>query len=195
MIDILVVDDHPVIGLACRLLLEGVGNVLAAQNAEDAYQAVLQRRPDVIIMDLSLQSDKLAGIALIERIRLHDPDAKILVFSMDTDISALVSAMEAGASGYLAKDAPSDELTKAVHKVGSGLRYIDPQLALKLAFPNTGLTDRERQVLALLTEGTSYASIADQLGVNHRTVLSLRARVKRKLDARGPFIVISSDPN
>jgi DNA-binding NarL/FixJ family response regulator len=193
--DILVVDDHPVIETACRLLLEGVGNVIAAQDADNAYQAVLQHKPEVIIIDLSLRESDTAGLALIARIRLHDPNAKILVFSMHASVDALVASIEAGATGYLAKDAPTEELAKAVQKVHLGLRYIDAQLAVKLAFPAAPLTARERQVLNLLMDGTSYAAIADQLGVSRTTVAEIGAQVRRKLGERGSLILIRSERN
>jgi two-component system response regulator DesR len=83
--------------------------------------------------------------------------------------------------GYLVKDAPADELAKAVHQVRSGHRYIDAQLALKLAFLSNDLTPKERQVLTLLMEGTSYASIAHQLGISRKTVNNLTARVRQRL--------------
>jgi DNA-binding NarL/FixJ family response regulator len=180
---ILVIDDHPIVAEACRLLLgaTGIENILVAHDAVSGYQAFLQHKPDVIIVDLSLHEEKLGGIALIERIRSQDPSTKILVFSMHADLSLLFSAIQAGATGYLVKDAPADELAKAVHQVRSGHRYIDAQLALKLAFLSNDLTPKERHVLALLMEGTSYASIAHQLGISRKTVNNLTARVRQRL--------------
>ena len=101
MSGILVIDDHPIVAEACRLLLgaTGVENILVAHDAVSGYQAFLQHKPDVIIVGLSLHEEKLGGIALIERIRSQDPSAKILVFTIHADLSILFSAIQAGATG------------------------------------------------------------------------------------------------
>jgi DNA-binding NarL/FixJ family response regulator len=163
---ILIVDDHPIIATACRLVFEplGIGNVVAAYDAASGYEAFLQHKPDVVTVDLSLHEDELGGLELIKRIRANDPAARILVFSMHADRGSFISAIESGASGYLLKDASPEELVKAVQEARSGRRYIDPQLALKLAFPDTDLSPREERVLALLLKGTPYATFAGLLG-------------------------------
>ena len=195
MSGVLLVDDHPIVLRACRQLLEpsGVTNIIEAGDADAAYQAFLEHRPDVVVIDLSLPADELGGLALIERIRSHDPDAKILVFSMHADPRIVTSAIEAGAAGYLLKDAAPDELPKAVEQVRLGRRYIDQELALKVALLRSeaqgdtlgSLTPRERDVLALLAEGVAYGSIAEKLGVSYKTVVNLTYRLRQKLAARG----------
>jgi len=160
--DILVIDDHPLIGEACRLLLGAAG----FEN---------------IIVDLSLQGERLAGIELIGRIHSKDETVKILVFSIPADLGIFVLTIEAGATGYLIKDAPTDELANAVHQVRSGHRYIAPQIALKLAFLSNSLVAQEKRVLALLMDGTSYASMADQLGISKKSTIKLTIRVRRRL--------------
>ena len=159
---ILVIDDHPIIATACRLVLEsvGIGNVVAAYDAASGYQAFLQHKPAVVLVDLSLKGEASGGLALITRIRADDPEAHILAFSMHADRGSFVSAIEAGATGYLVKDASPDELVQAVQEARSGRHYIDAQLALTLAFPDKTLSSRERQVLAILLAGTPYAAIA-----------------------------------
>jgi two-component system, NarL family, invasion response regulator UvrY len=159
---ILVVDDHPVIAKACGLVLEPIGieKIISAYDVDTGYQAFLEHEPDVSVIDLSLHGEELDGIALIKRIRSHDTSAKILVFSMRSDRSSFVAAIEAGATGYLIKDSPTDEFAKAVQKTRLGRRYIDPQLALNLAFPrNAALSPRERRILDLLLEDVSGATI------------------------------------
>lgn len=195
MSGVLLVDDHPIVLRACRQLLEpsGVTNIIEAGDADAAYQAFLEHRPDVVVIDLSLPADELGGLALIERIRSHDPDAKILVFSMHADPRIVTSAIEAGAAGYLLKDAAPDELPKAVEQVRLGKRYINQELALKVALLRTEgernglsqLSPRERQVLALLAEGVAYGAIADKLEVSYKTVVNLTYRLRQKLAARG----------
>jgi two-component system, NarL family, invasion response regulator UvrY len=155
---ILVVDDHPVIAKACSLVLEPIGieKIISAYDIDTGYQAFLEHEPDVSVIDLSLDGKLLDGIALIKRIRSHDARARILVFSMRADRSSFVAAIEAGATGYLIKDSPIEEFAKAVEQTRLGRRYIDPQLALNLAFPeNAALSPRERQILDLLMEDMS----------------------------------------
>jgi len=129
MCKVLLVDDHPIIIAACRWLLEqGTGTtVLDATDALSGYQAFLQHQPDVIVVDLRLQGEDLGGLALIKRIRSSAPEAAILAFSMHLDPVVISAAMRAGATGYLLKDAPPEELTKAVEHVRSGRRYMDRQ--------------------------------------------------------------------
>jgi DNA-binding NarL/FixJ family response regulator len=160
---VLIVDDHPIIATACRLVLEPVGieSIVAAHDAVSGYEAFLQHKPDVVTIDLSLQGEEQGGLSLIKRIRANDPKAAILVFSMHADRGSFVSAIECGAVGYLLKDAPPDEFVYALQEAGSGRRYLDPQLAVKLAFPDTKLSAKEERVLGLLLEGTPYASIAE----------------------------------
>jgi two-component system, NarL family, invasion response regulator UvrY len=157
---ILVIDDHPIIAKACGLVLEplGVEKVISAGNVDTGYRAFIENEPDVSIVDLSLDGEELDGITLIKRIRAHDAGAKILVFSMRSDRKSFMSAIEAGATGYLIKDSPTDEFTKAVELIRSGRRYIDPQLALNLAFPsNAALTPREQKILDLLLDDVPFA--------------------------------------
>lgn len=194
MYRVLLVDDHPVVITACRWLLNtaGIARLSEAHDAESAYDVYVRERPDAAIVDLRLQGDDFGGIALIGRMRSHDPRARILVFSMLADPRVVRSAIEAGASGYLLKDAPPDELPIALEQVRSGGTYLDPQLATRIAMlrndpdgsGSTSLTPRERQALALLAEAKSYQAIADQLGISYKTVINLTYRLRQKLGAR-----------
>jgi two-component system invasion response regulator UvrY len=160
VVGILVVDDHPIIAKACGLVLEPIGieKIISACDVDTGYQAFLEHEPDVSVIDLSLDGKALDGIALIKRIRTHNAGAKILVFSMRSDRSSFVAAIEAGATGYLIKDSPTNEFAKAVEQTRAGRRYIDPQLALNLAFPrNAALTPREQRILDLLVEDVPRA--------------------------------------
>ncbi|MGB6635225.1 MAG: response regulator transcription factor [Bradyrhizobium sp.] len=147
------VDDHPIIATACRIVLEpmGVGEIISASTADAGYQAFVEREPDVSVIDLSLHGEEMAGISRIKRIRSYKADARILVFSMRSDRKSFFSAIEAGTTGYAIKDSPADEFTKAVEKTRLGRRYIDPQLALNLAFSkNAALSPREQRIINLL---------------------------------------------
>ena len=158
MSGILVVDDHPVIVKACRLVLEplGIENVFSASTADAGYEAFVQHEPEVSVVDLSLHKEHLAGVTLIKRIRARAPNAKLLVFSMHSDRNSFFSAIEAGAMGYVIKDSPTDEFTRAVKEVRSGGRYIDTQLALNLSFSrNAALSAREQRIIHLLLKDLS----------------------------------------
>jgi DNA-binding NarL/FixJ family response regulator len=195
MSTVLLVDDHPIIVTACRLLLEDDGTVTVfdANDVSTGYQAFLQHRPDVVVIDLRLQGRDMAGLELIERIRSDAPDAAILVFSMHLDPHIISAAIAAGATGYLLKDAPPEELAKAVEQVRSGQRYMDHQLALRVAMlraeaesqPVVALTRRERQTLNLLAEGKPYPVVASQLGISYKTVVNIAYRLRQKLSAKG----------
>jgi DNA-binding NarL/FixJ family response regulator len=129
MSKVLLVDDHPIIVAACRWLLEQDADttVLDANDASTGYEAFLQHKPDVIVVDLRLQDEDFAGLALIKRIRSYAPQAAILAFSMHLDPVVISATMRAGATGYLLKDAPPEELARAVEHVRSGRHYMDRQ--------------------------------------------------------------------
>ena len=115
------------------------------------------------MIDLSLHGKELDGIELIKRIRSRNAGAKILIFSMRSDRSSFVAAIEAGATGYLIKDSADGRICQGVQQTRSGRRYIDPQLALNLAFPrNAALSPRERRILDLLLEDV-FAAATQQL--------------------------------
>jgi len=195
MSPVLLIDDHPIILTACRQLLQDSGftTIVVAHDASSGYEAFVRHQPKVVVVDLSLQGRDLDGLALIERIRSDDAAVGILVFSMHADASIIASAIQAGATGYLLKDAPPGELTVAVERVASGEPYLDEQLALKVALlyadrdraPLGNFTPRERQVLGLLAEGKPYAMIGAELGVSYKTVINLTYRLRQKLGARG----------
>jgi two-component system, NarL family, invasion response regulator UvrY len=152
---VLIVDDHPVIAKACQLVLEplGIENVVSASTVDAGYEAFVEHEPEVSVIDLTLHKDQLAGIALIKRILAYAPAANVLVFSMRSDRNSFFTAIEAGASGYVIKDSPTQEFTKAVEEVRSGRRYIDTQLALNLSFSrNAALSPREQRIIHLLRD-------------------------------------------
>jgi DNA-binding NarL/FixJ family response regulator len=158
---VLVVDDHPVVAKACGYVLESMGieKVVSAGDVESGFRAFVDHQPDLSVIDLSFQKKKeLDGIALIRRIRSYESAARILVFSMRSDRTSFLSAIEAGATSYVIKDSPVQEFSKAVERTRSGRRYIDAQLALNLAFArNASLSLREQQILdMLLNENALY---------------------------------------
>jgi two-component system, NarL family, invasion response regulator UvrY len=124
--------------------------------------------------------------------RGHDPRTRILVFSMHSDPMIAARALEAGANGYVLKDASPDELIQAFEKVRSGTPYLSSDMAMQVALVRTGLrrdrladlTPRELETMTLLAQGKPYGQIADELGVSYKTVVNMSSQLKQKLDAR-----------
>jgi two-component system invasion response regulator UvrY len=194
MSSVLIIDDHPIVLQGCRRILEdaGVETVLDARDITSGYRLYRRHNPEVVIIDLSLQGDGLAGLPLVRRIRTHDPRTRILVFSMHSDPIIVTRVLEAGATGYVLKDTSSDELVKAYEKVRGGTPYLSNDLAMQVALVRTGvrrdpladLTARELQTLTLLAKGKPYGEIADELHVSYKTVVNLCSQLRQKLEAR-----------
>lgn len=194
MNQVLLVDDHPIVLQGCRRVLEdaGVERVHVASDVVTAYRIYRRHRPDVVIVDLALHDDGLAGLRLIQRIRAQDPRTRILVFSMHSDPLIVSQALQAGALGYVLKDTAPEHLLAAFDAVRSGRPYLDNELAARVALSRTGawqdprrdLTARELQMLGLLAEGNSYGRIAEDLCVSYKTVVNTCSQLKHKLNAR-----------
>jgi DNA-binding NarL/FixJ family response regulator len=192
MSTVLLIDDHPVVLAACRSVLESLGitAVFDATDVATGYRAFLQYRPDVVVVDLRLHEQDLAGLVLIERIRSYAPHTAILVFSLHVDSIIIDAAIAAGATGYLTKDAPLEELAEAIAQVRSGQPYLDRQLSARVALRRAELTmatltARERQVLDLVAEGkTTYSLIADELGITNKAATNITFSLRRKLGVK-----------
>jgi two-component system, NarL family, invasion response regulator UvrY len=191
---VLIIDDHPIVLQGCRRLLldAGVQNVIEASDDVSGYRLYRRNKPDVVIVDLSLQGRALAGLPLVQRIKAHDRQARIIVFSMHSDPIIVSRALKAGATGYVLKDTSSQELVDAFEKVRAGAHYLSNDLAMQVALVGTGvrrdpltdLTPRELQTLGLLADGKSYGRIAEDLGVSYKTVVNTCSLLKQKLDAK-----------
>lgn len=191
---VLIIDDHPIVLQGARrvLLDAGVESVLEARDIVAGYRLYRRHRPDVVIVDLSLQGNGLGGLPLIQRIKAHDPRARILVFSMHSDPIIVSRALKAGAAGYILKDTASKDLLEAFEKVRAGAHYLGGELAMQVALVGSGarrdplaeLTPRELQMLGLLAEGKPYGRIADDLGISYKTVVNTCSQLKQKLGAK-----------
>lgn len=194
MTSVLIIDDHPIVLQGCRRMLEdaGIAAVLEARDAASGYRLYRRHHPEVVIVDLAMNGSGLAGLPLIRRINAHNPNARILVFSMHSDPIIVARALEAGATGYVLKDTSSGDLMEAFAKVRAGSPYLSNDLAMQVALvrtparqsPLAELTPRELQTLSLLAEGKAYGRIADELNVSYKTVVNLSSQLKQKLDAR-----------
>ncbi len=180
-------DDHAIVRLGFRLLLEGVGaRVLAeADSGEAAQRLFAELAPDLLMMDLSMPG--CGGLAALERIVARDPAARVLIVSAHTDPLTAERALKAGAMGYLCKRSAPDELLRAVGLVATGKLYLDPEIAAELhradrpEHPAEALTDKEFHVFLQLAQGHSVAEVADTFHLSPNTVGTHLYRIKQKL--------------
>jgi two-component system invasion response regulator UvrY len=190
---VLVIDDHPFVLQGCARTLEDTGaRVLMASSLADGYRQYRAHKPAMIIVDLTIRQALLGGLSLVRRLRLHDKRTPILVLSMHSDPTIVRRALEAGATGYVLKDAPPEEFLKAFHIVRQGRQYLSHDVASEIAFNETrnfanplrALSVRELQTLSLIASGQSYGAIAEELGVSYKTVANTTSQIKIKLGAR-----------
>ncbi|MBN9629783.1 MAG: response regulator transcription factor [Actinobacteria bacterium] len=187
MIRIVIADDHPVVRAGIRALLDGEDDlevVGEASTADEAVSLADASTPDLVLMDLQF-ADGPRGVEATRRIRtLPSPPHVLVLTNYDTDTDIL-SAIEAGASGYLLKDAPPDELVAAVRAAAAGESALAPVIASRLMArmrsPQITLSSRELEVLELVAQGAGNAEIARRLHIADATVKSHLVHVFTKL--------------
>ena len=191
MITVLLVDDHAVVRMGFRLLLQAVADVTVlaeADSGESACQLYAELEPDVTVMDLAMPG--MGGLAALRRIRAHHPQARVLTLSAHDDPMHARRALQEGALGFLSKRSAPEALVEAVNAVASGRRYLDPELAQKLALsefdgasksPVERLSEREFEVFMRLAGGGSVARIAQDLTLSASTVGTHLYNIKQKL--------------
>jgi len=197
LIRVLVVDDHTLVRQGIRHLveeMEGLTVVAEAGTAQEALALVEEHAPDVVLLDISLPDE--SGLTVARKVRQSRPDTRILMLTMHEQTEYVMGAVEAGAHGYVLKDAGPGELRQAIRAVWEGEGYFSPAVARQLTAvlrgevpveeqsPITRLTTREREVLVLVAGGKTSRVIAEELGISPRTVESHRESMMRKLDIR-----------
>jgi two-component system, NarL family, response regulator NreC len=190
-IRVLVVDDHAVVRSGLRRLLDAepdIETVGEAPTAERAVFEAIEQRPDVVLMDLVMPGR--GGIDGMPPLLQAVPDAKVLVLSMQDDPRYVHEAFEAGAAGYVLKEAADTEVVAAVRAVAAGERYVHPALGARLVAAEAEerrrtqadpLSEREREVLRLLALGHTNHEIAQLLYISVRTAETHRAHIMQKL--------------
>jgi DNA-binding NarL/FixJ family response regulator len=194
---VFLIDDHVLFRTGLRALLEehGLETVGDVGDAERAFGPILQLQPDVVLMDLSLPG--LSGVEATRRLTALAPDVQILIFTAHAEDQTVVDAVQAGACGYLLKDAPSGDLVRAIEAAAHGQASLSPGATTVVldrlrAYRNapspsdapateTDLTSRELEVLALLVEGKENMEIAQALSISLETVKHHISRILAKL--------------
>lgn len=182
---VLLVDDHSLVRHGFRRMLEDEAGLEVIGEASDGHEAVAaaeQSHPDVVVMDFALPS--MNGAVATRNILKVSPATRVLILSMHSEPTYVRTCLEAGAHGYLLKNAMDLELVEAVKKVASGGRFLDARLALgspKLAEESPELTSRELEVLQLIVHGKSNKEIAIVLGLSANTVSVHRANIMQTL--------------
>jgi two-component system response regulator NreC len=190
-IRVLVVDDHAVVRTGLRRVLDAepdIETVGEAANADRAVFEAMEHKPDVVLLDVVMPGK--SGIEAMPALRQAVPDGKVLVLSMQDDPRYVREAFDAGASGYVLKEAADTEVVGAVRAVAAGERYLHPALGARLVAADAEarrraeadpLSDREREVLRLLALGHTNQEIAKMLFISVRTAETHRAHIMQKL--------------
>jgi two-component system, NarL family, invasion response regulator UvrY len=187
---ILIVDDHPIVRTGLRRLLAAeAAEIREAASGEEAIESCKAWLPSLVLLDLNLPG--ISGLALLDRLKTTRPEIRVLVLSMHDDPMHATRALQAGAAGYVTKNAPPEEIVEAVRRVAHGGTYVEHAIAEDLVFlnvhdrgdPLAELSARELEILRLLAEGRTLSQIADMVGVGYKTAANSCTRIKAKLGA------------
>jgi len=197
-IPVLLVEDHTIVRKGLRALLEAESDIQVVGEAEDGRQAlelVQQLSPDVVLMDIGMPG--LNGFEATRQIKHQFPRTKVVVLTMHTHHEYVYQVLQAGASGYVIKQAATEEVIAAIRAVHRGESFLSPSISTQvieeylrkasdteMADPYERLTTREREVLQLVAEGHSTQDIAERLVISTKTVETHRAHLMEKLDIR-----------
>lgn len=186
-IKVLIVDDHPVVRIGLRTMLDSEENISVVGMAESARTALAEiqaTKPEVVLMDLRMP--EIDGIEAIHELKRIMPDIRILVLTNYEADEDIVQALQAGAMGYLLKNTPEAEIVKAVETVHENKRWIPADIARRLSetVGRMELSQREIEVLTLVARGFSNKEIAQQLYISDKTARNHVARCLVKLDAK-----------
>ena len=185
MIKVLIAEDQAMVlgALAALIDIEPDLEVIAqASSGSDALKAALTLKPDVVVTDIEMPG--LSGLELATELRQRGSTPRVIILTTFARPGYLRRALDAGASGYLLKDAPSSRLADAIRRVHGGGRAVDPELAAEAWSESDPLTDRERQVLRLAAEGQAGAEIAERLELSEGTVRNYLSDAISKLGAK-----------
>jgi two-component system, NarL family, invasion response regulator UvrY len=191
-IKVMLVDDHAVVRMGFKMLLETTDDIKViaeAESGESAIKSFMEYKPDVIVMDITMPG--MGGMEAIERILSKESSAKILVLSAHEDSVHPKRVLNVGAMGYVTKRSAAEELIKAIRSVASGKKYIEASVAQQMAIqqlsgqqnPVDVLSEREFEVFMSLAKGKTTNEIAETLFLSPRTVGTHLYNIKQKLNA------------
>lgn len=192
MINILLVDDHELVRTGIRKILaevRGFKVIGETQTGEEAVQFCRKNPPDVVLMDMNMPG--IGGLQATKNILRHSPDVKVIVLTVHNEDPFPTKVMQLGASGYLTKASGPNEMVNAIRSVHSGQRYIPAEIAQQMALnqfktqeenPFSTLSERELQIMLMITRGEKVSSISEQLILTTKTVNTYRYRMFEKLN-------------
>lgn len=192
-INVYLVDDHRILREGLRMLLELQGDIRVVGEAEDGRKAldgILQVKPDVVLMDITMP--ELNGIDATLTVTQKLPETKVIILSVHSDSEHIYRAFQAGAKGYLLKESAGEEVVRAIRAVSQGQRYVSQKISETVPLnysrqrqehsPLELLSAREREVLQLTVEGATSAAIGEKLSLSPKTVDTYRSRLMEKLN-------------
>jgi two-component system invasion response regulator UvrY len=200
MINIIIVDDHPVVrrGLKQILIEEPDMEVVGeAGNAQEAFTIIRETDCDVVVLDISLPG--VSGVEVLKKLKYEYKNLPVLILSVHPEEQYAVRMMKAGASGYLTKESAPEELVKAIRKIVSGGKYIGLALAEMLVedMETSGkplherLSDREFQIMRMIAQGKTIKKIGEELNLSEKTVSTYRTRLLEKMNMHTNAEIIS----
>lgn len=195
LINILLVDDHELVRTGISRIIDDVRGMKVigeADSGEEAVKWCRNNHPDVILMDINMPG--IGGLDAMHRILRINEDTKIIMLTIHTENPFPSKVMQAGAAGYLSKAAAPDEVLAAIRAVNSGQRYLAPEIAQQMALsqispvsddPFSVLSERELQIMMMITKGQRVVDISEQLSLSPKTINSYRYRLFDKLGVNG----------
>lgn len=197
---VLIVEDHPVVRLGLRQLLEDRADmqvIADTEYGEEAIRLVEEHAPDVVLLDLILETSQIDGLETLQRISTMSPSTAVVVLSAYSDDELILSALFNGAIGYMLKRSLPDEVLEAIRDAARGQYHLDPLITKKMIerlrstaqsdepLEEIGaevLTDREREILRLIVQGKTNKQIAEILTIAYGTAKTHVSNILRKLD-------------
>ncbi|MCC8379584.1 UvrY/SirA/GacA family response regulator transcription factor [Xenorhabdus sp. PB30.3] len=195
MINVLLVDDHELVRIGVKGILDDVRGIKVigeAGSGEDAIKWCRSNSTDVVMMDMGMPG--IGGLEAAKKIIRYSPDTRIIMLTIHTESSLPTKVMQAGVRGYLSKAATPQDMINAIRSVYAGQRYISPDIAQQMALdqlspqkenPLDDLSERELQIMTMITQGKKVNEISALLNLSPKTVNSYRYRMFNKLNIKG----------
>lgn len=194
MIKILIADDHSVVREGLKQIVAETADIVVADEAENGLEVlekVRKKNYDVVILDITMPG--LSGLDLLKQVSSEKPDLRLMILSMHPEEQYAIRALRAGAKGYLTKESAPNELITAIRRISQGRKYVSSTLAERLAhtleikyekLPHEILSDREFEVMGMISKGKATKEIADELHLSVKTVSTYRTRILEKMEMK-----------